>query len=204
MALYAGKKFIGGRKPSFIYFGGGTPSFISTRQLSKIVEAMKRQLAWDEAEEIAFECEPGTITEGKLRILKDMGVTRLSLGIENFDEEILRANGRAHGAEEIGRSYEFARSIGFPQINVDLIAGMMGESGENWRECVRKTIALAPDSEYIASTTSTDAAPQSSARWPITAMSSPPWPTSIATATTSAPVCSAIQPIATEVSSPPE
>ena len=51
---------------------------------------MKRQLAWDEAEEIAFECEPGTITEGKLEILKEMGVTRLSLGIENFNEEILR------------------------------------------------------------------------------------------------------------------
>jgi oxygen-independent coproporphyrinogen III oxidase len=149
LALYAGKKFIGGRKPSFIYFGGGTPSFISTRQLSKIVEAMKRQLAWDEAEEIAFECEPGTITEGKLKILKDMGVTRLSLGIENFDESILKANGRAHGSEEIGRSYEFARSIGFPQINVDLIAGMMGETGDNWRECVRKTIALAPDSVTV-------------------------------------------------------
>ena len=149
LALYSGKKFIGGRKPSFIYFGGGTPSFISTRQLSKIVEAMKRQLAWDEAEEIAFECEPGTITEGKLKILKDMGVTRLSLGIENFDEGILKANGRAHGAEEIGRSYEFARSIGFPQINIDLIAGMMGETAENWRECVRKTIALGPDSVTV-------------------------------------------------------
>src|ERR1700704_361406 len=117
LALYAGKKFIGGRNPSFIYFGGGTPSFISTRQLSKIVDAMRRQLAWDQAEEIAFECEPGTITEGKLKILKEMGVTRLSLGIENFDEGILKANGRAHGAEEIGRSYEFARSISFPQIN---------------------------------------------------------------------------------------
>src|SRR5947208_10681520 len=149
LALYAGKKFIGGRKPSFIYFGGGTPSFISTRQLSKIVEAMKRQLAWDEAEEIAFECEPGTITEGKLQILKDMGVTRLSLGIENFDEGILKANGRAHGAEEIDASYEFARAIGFPQINIDLIAGMMGETAANWRDCVRKTIALAPDSVTV-------------------------------------------------------
>lgn len=149
LALYAGRKFIGGRKPSFIYFGGGTPSFISTRQLSKIVDAMRRQLAWDEAEEIAFECEPGTITEGKLKILKDMGVTRLSLGIENFDDAILQANGRAHGSEEIGRSYEYARSIGFPQINIDLIAGMMGETAENWRDCVHKTIALAPDSVTI-------------------------------------------------------
>ena len=78
-----------------------------------------------------------------------MGVTRLSLGIENFDEQILQANGRAHGAKEIDASYQFARAIGFPQINIDLIAGMVGETDQNWRECVRKTIALSPDSVTI-------------------------------------------------------
>jgi oxygen-independent coproporphyrinogen-3 oxidase len=149
LKLYAGKPFIGGRKPSFIYFGGGTPSFISTKQLSRIVDAMRELLAWDQAQEITFECEPGTITEGKLHILRDMGVTRLSLGIENFSEPILLANGRAHGAEEIDRAYKFARNIGFPQINIDLIAGMVGETEENWRECVRKTIAMVPDSVTI-------------------------------------------------------
>ena len=110
---------------------------------------MKRLLPWDEAQEIAFECEPGTITGGKLEILKDIGVTRLSLGIENFDGDILESNGRAHGAKEIDSSYQFARAIGFPQINIDLIAGMMGETDRNWRECVRKTIALGPDSVTI-------------------------------------------------------
>jgi oxygen-independent coproporphyrinogen-3 oxidase len=149
LTLYSQKPVIGGRSPAFIYFGGGTPSFLSTRQLSRVVDAMKRLLAWNEAQEIAFECEPGTITEGKLEVLKAMGVTRLSLGIENFDEEILRANGRAHGAREIDSSYARARAIGFPQINIDLIAGMMGESDENWGDCVRRTIALAPDSVTI-------------------------------------------------------
>ncbi len=149
LTLYSTKAFVGGRKPTFIYFGGGTPSYISTRQLSHLVDAMKQLLPWDHAEEIAFECEPGTITEGKLEILKQMGVTRLSLGIENFDERILEANGRAHGAKEIDASYQFARAIGFPQINIDLIAGMIGETEENWRECVRKTIALLPDSVTI-------------------------------------------------------
>ncbi len=145
LTIYSEKPFIGGRKPKFIYFGGGTPSYISTRQLSGVVDAMRQRLSWDQAEEIAFECEPGTITEGKLEILRGMGVTRLSLGIENFNETILEANGRAHGAREIDRSYQFARSIGFPQINIDLIAGMMGETDANWRDCVRKTIALEPD-----------------------------------------------------------
>jgi oxygen-independent coproporphyrinogen-3 oxidase len=149
LTLYSKKTFIGGRKPTFIYFGGGTPSYISTRQLSHLVDAMKQLLPWNQAEEIAFECEPGTITEGKLEILKEMGVTRLSLGIENFDEHILEANGRAHGAKEIDASYQFARTIGFPQINIDLIAGMVGETEENWRECVRRTIAMLPDSVTI-------------------------------------------------------
>ncbi len=149
LEMYSRKAFIGGRKPKFIYFGGGTPSYISSRQLTRVVDEMKRILPWDEAEEIAFECEPGTLTEGKLRVIKDLGVTRLSLGIENFNDHVLEINGRAHRSKEVGRSYDFARSIGFPQINVDLIAGMMGETAENWRDCIAKTIALAPDSVTI-------------------------------------------------------
>jgi oxygen-independent coproporphyrinogen-3 oxidase len=149
LTLYSQKPFIGGRKPKFVYFGGGTPSYISSRQLSRMVDAMKRLLPWDEAEEITFECEPGTLTEGKLRVIQELGVSRLSLGIENFDDHILRINGRAHGAKDVDRSYDFARTIGFPQINIDLIAGMMGETSDNWRECIRKTIALSPDSVTI-------------------------------------------------------
>ena len=149
LTLYSQKPFIGERKPKFIYFGGGTPSFLSSRQLGRLVDAMKKLLTWDEAEEVTFECEPGTLTSGKLRIIRGTGVTRLSLGVENFDDHVLEINGRAHGSKEIDRSYHFARSIGFPQINIDLIAGMMGETTTNWRECVRKTIALAPDSVTI-------------------------------------------------------
>ena len=149
LALYAKKPFIGGRKPKFIYFGGGTPSYISSRQITYVVNGMKQLLSWDEAEEVTFECEPGTLTEPKLSAIRDLGVTRLSLGIENFDDHILQINGRAHGSREIDRTYQFARHIGFPQINIDLIAGMMGETAENWRDCITKTIALAPDSITI-------------------------------------------------------
>ena len=149
LELYEGKAFLGGRKPSFIYFGGGTPSFLSTTQLSRLVEKMQEVFAWNEAREIAFECEPGTITEHKLNILHDMGVTRLSLGVENFTQDILELNGRAHGAAEIDRAFGLARKVGFPQINVDLIAGMIGETDENWRENVRQLIELDPDSVTI-------------------------------------------------------
>ena len=149
LTLYADKPFLGGRKPKFIYFGGGTPSFISTKQLSRLVEAMKALFPWDEAEEVTFECEPGTLTRRKLEILREIGVSRLSLGVENFDDRILELNNRAHGSQEIDRAYEMARSLGFPQINIDLIAGMIGETDENWSRCVRKTIELDPDNVTV-------------------------------------------------------
>lgn len=149
LKLFSEKPFIGGRRPKFIYFGGGTPSYISSRQLTRLVEGMKQMLPWDPDAEVTFECEPGTLTEGKLQVIGDLGVTRLSLGIENFNDAILKANGRAHLSKEIDRAYNFARSIGFPQINIDLIAGMVGETDDNWRDCVEKTIALAPDSVTI-------------------------------------------------------
>jgi oxygen-independent coproporphyrinogen-3 oxidase len=149
LSFYAGKPFIGGRKPNFIYFGGGTPSYLSADQLRHLTDGMKVLLPWDEAEEVTFECEPGTLTDHKLRAIREVGVTRLSLGVENFDDRILEINGRAHHSKEIARAYAYAREVGFPQINIDLIAGMVEETEANWRECVRKTIDLAPDSVTI-------------------------------------------------------
>ena len=149
LSLYAGKPFIGGRKPNFIYFGGGTPSFLSVDQLKHLTNGMKALLPWDEAEEVTFEVEPGTLTDHKLKAIREMGVTRLSLGVENFDDHILEINGRAHHSKEIARAYAFARALDFPQINIDLIAGMVEETEANWRECVRKTIEMAPDSVTI-------------------------------------------------------
>jgi oxygen-independent coproporphyrinogen III oxidase len=149
LSIYASKPFIGGRKPTFVYFGGGTPSYLSVDQLKHLTGEMKRLLPWDAVEEVTFECEPGTLTDHKLQAIRDLGVTRLSLGVENFDEHILEINGRAHRAKEIDRAYEFARNVGFPQINIDLIAGMVEETDANWRENIRKTIAMSPDSVTI-------------------------------------------------------
>jgi oxygen-independent coproporphyrinogen-3 oxidase len=147
--LYSRQPAIAGRPLNFVYFGGGTPSYISTAQLEGLVRRMDRVSSWRSAEEITFECEPGTLTEGKLRAIKNIGVTRLSLGVENFDDAILEANGRAHRSGEIGRAYDYAQSLGFPQINIDLIAGMLGETDQNWAACVRRTIDMAPDSVTI-------------------------------------------------------
>jgi oxygen-independent coproporphyrinogen-3 oxidase len=147
--LYRRLPAVSSRPLKFVYFGGGTPSYLSATQLRSLMSRLKEILPWDGAEEVTFECEPGTLQLHKLEALRDMGITRLSLGVENFDPKILEFNGRAHLEEEIHRAYDWARGCGFQQINIDLIAGMVGESWDNWRECVRKTLALAPESITI-------------------------------------------------------
>ena len=147
--MYAAQPAIAGRPLNFVYFGGGTPSFLSTQQLQGLVKRLTAITPWSDAEEITFECEPGTLTQHKLTAIRKMGVTRLSLGVENFDDRILEINGRAHRSPEIETAYRFARSLDFPQINIDLIAGMLGETEENWQRNVEKTVALQPDSVTI-------------------------------------------------------
>ena len=147
--LYHDRPALAGRPLDFVYFGGGTPSFLSTRQLERLVARLTAIRPWSTAEEITFECEPGTLTEAKLEAIRRMGVSRLSLGIENFDDRVLELNGRAHRSPEIARTFHYARTLGFPQINVDLIAGMLGESDDNWAACIQRTLDLEPDSVTI-------------------------------------------------------
>ncbi len=147
--IYAQTPALTGRPLNFVYFGGGTPSFLSTTQLQGLVSRLSAAKPWTGADEITFECEPGTLTEPKLESIRKLGVSRLSLGVENFDDHILEVNGRAHRSPEIDRTYRFARALAFPQINIDLIAGMLGESDGNWRACVQRTLALEPDSVTI-------------------------------------------------------
>ncbi|NNE93636.1 MAG: coproporphyrinogen III oxidase family protein [Verrucomicrobiales bacterium] len=142
---YSQKPYLAGRKPQFVYFGGGTPSYLSISQLQDLTSRMKDLFPWDETEEVAFEAEPGTLTEKKLEAIREIGITRLSLGIENFDDHILEVNGRAHRSKEAFRALGFAQTLGFDQVNIDLIAGMMDETEENWKRCVDTAIENEPD-----------------------------------------------------------
>jgi oxygen-independent coproporphyrinogen-3 oxidase len=146
MQLYSRMPAMAGRRVRYAYFGGGTPSYLSERQLHSLVERLDKSVSWAEAEEVTFECEPGTLKKGKLQTIKEIGVTRLSLGVENFNDEILKSNGRAHLSPEIAQAYEWAREVDFDQINIDLIAGMVGETDANWTDCVRRALEMRPDS----------------------------------------------------------
>jgi oxygen-independent coproporphyrinogen-3 oxidase len=130
----------------FVYFGGGTPSFISVDHLNELVNKLKSSFSWKNVKEFAFECEPGTLTRSKLVAIKDIGVTRLSLGIEHFSDSILELNGRAHRSPEIYKIRPWIEELNFDQLNIDLIAGMIGDSWESWKETVQKAIEYKPDS----------------------------------------------------------
>lgn len=150
IALYAhGHEGLANRQFEFVYFGGGTPSFLSNAQLERVIERINEHWTWSAAKEVTFECEPGTLKQSKLETIKKIGVTRLSLGVEHFDDEVLSINGRAHKSPEILRAYEWIREIGFPQVNIDLIAGMLGETEDKWKMTVEKAVAMQPDSVTI-------------------------------------------------------
>ena len=149
MSLLSQCEGVAGRKLKFVYFGGGTPSYLSAKQLRSLRDRLHESVSWDDAEEVTFECEPGTLSLEKVQTLKDIGVTRISLGVENFNDAILEENGRAHLSPEIGRAYEWIQQVGFPQVNIDLIARMIGETDQNWAECIEKARAMAPDNITI-------------------------------------------------------
>ncbi|MCA9190344.1 MAG: radical SAM protein, partial [Planctomycetales bacterium] len=98
---------------------------------------------------VTFECEPGTLSESKVHTLRELGVTRLSLGVENFSDAVLEENGRAHLSREVYRAWDWIQAASFPNVNIDLIAGMVGETWDNWHDNVQRTIDLFPESVTI-------------------------------------------------------
>jgi len=149
VGLLSQRAAVRGRELQFVYFGGGTPSYLSAKQLKFLRDELHQSVSWNDAQEVTFECEPGTLNLEKVQALKEIGVTRVSLGVENFNDAILEENGRAHLSPEIFRAYDWLQQVGFPQVNVDLIAGMIGETDENWAQCVEKVKELSPDNITI-------------------------------------------------------
>jgi len=147
--MIADQPAVGNRRLKYFYVGGGTPSYISARHLRALMADLKEAMPWNEVEEATFECEPGTLTEAKLEAIKEVGITRLSLGIENFDDHILEENGRAHISTEVYRVKPWIEKVGFDQLNIDLISGMVGETWENWKTNIEKVIDYNPDSVTI-------------------------------------------------------
>ncbi len=138
------------RPLNFVYFGGGTPSFLSTQQLQGLVKRLTAVTPWNRCRGDHVRVRAGHADRAQAEGDPEDG----RHAPEPRRRELRRSrssssNGRAHRSPEIEPAYRFARGLDFPQINIDLIAGMLGETDENWQRCVEKTVALEPDSVTI-------------------------------------------------------
>jgi oxygen-independent coproporphyrinogen-3 oxidase len=152
LELYAAQSAVHGRSVSFAYFGGGTPSTLSTSQLRRLGNGLRRALPWEHADEVTFECAPRSVRREFLQSLRELGVTRVSMGVQSFDNELLKLNGRVHLAEDVMRAFGLLREADCGWVNLDLMCGLLGETEAKWRESVRRVIELAPDSVTIYQT----------------------------------------------------
>ncbi len=136
-----------GTKIDTIYFGGGTPTSISADELRAVMEAVERSFDLGSIREYSVEAgRPDTITEEKLRVIKELGASRISVNPQTLNDDVLRVIGRQHSGEDAIRAFELARSLGFDNINTDLIAGLPTESAESFRNTLDRICELSPES----------------------------------------------------------
>ncbi|AXS41687.1 radical SAM family heme chaperone HemW [Breoghania sp. L-A4] len=125
-----------------IYFGGGTPGLLSSEQLIRILEAVRGTFDVAADAEIAIEFDPRSVEQEKVDALFDAGFNRFSIGIQSFDEKILKDTNRPHGREDIDKAVDIIRNSGFTHVNVDLIYPLIGLTSEIWEDSVRRAIDL--------------------------------------------------------------
>jgi oxygen-independent coproporphyrinogen III oxidase len=128
-----------------IFFGGGTPSALSVKQLEFLLTGLRRRLDLSGLREWTLEMNPATVSLEKAQMLRQFGVNRISMGVQSWDPELLNRLGRVHSAEQAERSFQILREAGFNNLNLDLIFGIPGQSTEIWEQSLRKTIDLAPE-----------------------------------------------------------
>jgi oxygen-independent coproporphyrinogen-3 oxidase len=128
-----------------IFFGGGTPSALSVKQLEFLLSGLHRRLDLSGVREWTLEMNPATVSLEKAQMLHDFGVNRISMGVQSWDPEMLNRLGRVHSAPQAERSYHLLREAGFINVNLDLIFGIPGQSAETWEQSLSKTIGLAPE-----------------------------------------------------------
>ena len=127
-----------------VFFGGGTPSILSLRHWEKILAAMD-DLGVAEVNEWTVECNPATLSEDKAKLLKEGGVTRVSMGVQSMDPDLLVRLGRVHSRDMVYKSYDILRNTGFERVNLDLMFAVPGQSMEMWGDTLGEVIAMKPD-----------------------------------------------------------
>lgn len=132
-------------RPETVFFGGGTPSALSTSQLEFLLGGLRERVDFSGVREWTLEMNPATVSAEKARALLDLGVTRISMGVQAWDDASLKTLGRVHNAAQAQRSYEILRESGVPEVNLDLIFGVPGQTREQWCASLERTVAMQPD-----------------------------------------------------------
>jgi len=128
-----------------LYLGGGTPSMLSPRHLARLFRALHEMIDFTQLDEVTLEANPATFDLAKARLLRELGVTRVSLGIQAFSPLVLETLGREHTAAEAAESVAILRAAGIPQVNIDLMFSIPGQSAADWESTLRRAIELEPD-----------------------------------------------------------
>ncbi len=131
--------------PSTIYFGGGTPTALSTAQLEMLLCGFHERLDLSRLVEWTFEANPGSVSPRKGALLRKFGVNRISLGVQSWDDGLLKLLGREHNAEQAAESFQILRAAGFANINIDLMFALPGQAAAQWLATLERTISLQPE-----------------------------------------------------------
>ena len=132
-------------RPRTIFFGGGTPTALSTSQLDYLISGLASRIDFSQVKEFTIEMNPATVSLEKAQVLLSLGVNRVSMGVQSWDPTLLEVLGRVHSAAQAQRSYEILREAGFTNVNLDHIFSVPGQTVRQWEETLAKTISLAPN-----------------------------------------------------------
>ena len=132
-------------QPETIFFGGGTPTALSTAQLERLLGGFASELKLESLSDWTMEANPGSVSPRKAALLQACGITRVSLGVQSWDDGLLRLLGREHNAAQAEESFRILRGAGIGSVNIDLMFGLPGQTLAQWEATLAKTIALEPD-----------------------------------------------------------
>ncbi len=133
-----------GARVGSVFFGGGTPTFLSVARLARLFSALSETFDIATDAEVTAEANPGTVDAARFTALRTMGFNRISIGAQSFHDDELRALGRVHSSGDIGRAVEAARRAGFLNLSLDLMYALPGQTLERWRESVRAALSFEP------------------------------------------------------------
>ena len=135
---------LGGPPVKTVFFGGGTPSYLPAEAVGRVVEAIRSSFTLEAAAEVTLEANPGDFTAAKLESYTGSGVNRLSIGVQSFNDRLLKVLGRRHSSAEAVRAYRMSREAGFVNVSIDLMYGLPNQTTEDWRQTLDQASELAP------------------------------------------------------------